>query len=178
MTGTPGEPFLRKQAKAKDPLKHELMRAKVVQVRRRGYIKPGEVTSGTHYFCVDKGETDIRMVYNGTSCGLNAYLHAPHYGLLTVKHTMRALREGYYQCDLDVGEQFLNYKLHERLRLLSGVDVREVRSRSPADAGRCILGSHPAWQLGEVGEKLDGPARLALPESTMASKVEAGTLWR
>ncbi len=32
MTGTPGEPFLRKQAKAKDPLKHELMRAKVVQV--------------------------------------------------------------------------------------------------------------------------------------------------
>ena len=48
MTGTPEEPFLRKQAKAKDPLKHELMRKKVVQVRRRGYIKPGEVTSGTH----------------------------------------------------------------------------------------------------------------------------------
>ena len=95
MTGTPKEPFLRKQAKAKDPLKHELMREKVVRVRQRGYIKPGEVTSGTHYFCVDKGETDIRMVYNGTSCGLNAYLHAPHYGLLTVKHTMRALREGY-----------------------------------------------------------------------------------
>ena len=33
--GTP-KPFLRKQAKAKDPLKHELMREKVVQVRRRG----------------------------------------------------------------------------------------------------------------------------------------------
>ena len=48
MTGTPEEPFLRRQAKAKDPLKHELMREKVVQVRRRGYIKPGEVTSGTH----------------------------------------------------------------------------------------------------------------------------------
>jgi hypothetical protein len=73
MMGTPGEPYLRKQSKAKDPLKHELMRKKVVEVRRRGYIKPGEVTSGTHYFCVDKGETDIRMVYNGTSCGLNAY---------------------------------------------------------------------------------------------------------
>ena len=126
MTGTPEEPFLRKQAKAKDPLKHELMREKVVQLRRRGYIKPGEITSGTHYFCVNKGETDIRMVYNGTSCGLNAYLYAPHYGLLTVKHTMRALREGYYQCDLEVGEQCLNYKLHRHLRLLSGVDVREV----------------------------------------------------
>jgi hypothetical protein len=40
---------------------------------------------------------------------------------------------GYYQCDLDVGEQFLNFKLHEALRQLSGVDVREVRSRDPAD---------------------------------------------
>ena len=48
MMGTPGEPFLRKQSMAKDPLKHKLMRNKVVQVRRRGYIKPGEVTSGTH----------------------------------------------------------------------------------------------------------------------------------
>jgi hypothetical protein len=32
MTGTHEEPFLRKQAKAKDPLKHKLMRKKVVQV--------------------------------------------------------------------------------------------------------------------------------------------------
>jgi hypothetical protein len=110
------------------------MRTKVVQVHKRGYIKQGVVASGTHYFCVDKGTADIRMVYNGTSCGLNAQLHAPHYGLLSVKHTLRALREGYYQCDLDVGEQFLNYKLHERMRGLSGVDVREVRSRDLADA--------------------------------------------
>ena len=79
MMGTPGKPFLREQSKAKDPLKHELMRNKVVQVQRRGYIKPGEVTSGTHYFCVDKGEMDIRMVYNVTGCGLNACLYAPHY---------------------------------------------------------------------------------------------------
>ena len=97
------------------------MRAKVVQVRQRNYIRPGAVVSGTHYFCVDKGASDIRMVYNGTSCGLNAFLHAPHYGLLSVKHTLRALREGYYQCNLDVGEQFLNYKLHHSLRELSGV---------------------------------------------------------
>ena len=86
------------------------MRNKVVQVRRCGYIKPGEVR--THCFCVDKGETDIRIVYNGTGCGLNAFLYAPHYELLTAKHTRRALREGYFQSDLDVSEQFLNYKLH------------------------------------------------------------------
>jgi hypothetical protein len=133
MIGGLDEPFMQKQAKAKDSLKHELMRAKVVQVRQRGYIKPGNVTSGTHYFYVDKGTSDIRMVYNGTSCGLNACLHALHYGLLLVKHTLRALMMGYYQCNLDVGEQFLNFKLHEALRQLSGVDVHEVRSRDPSD---------------------------------------------
>ena len=73
------------------------------------------------------------MVYNGTSCGLIVCLHTPHYGLLSVKHTPRALMTGYYQCDLDVGEQFLNFKLHEALRQLSGVDVRNVRSRDLAD---------------------------------------------
>ena len=123
MMGRLETPFLRKQAKARDPNQHELMRAKVVQVRQRGYIKAGEVVLGSHYFCVPKGMSDIRMVYNGTSCGLNACLHAPRYGLLQVKHTLRALREGYYQCDLDVGEQFLNYNLHDNLRRLSGVDV-------------------------------------------------------
>jgi hypothetical protein len=133
MTGALAEPFMRKQAKAKDPLKHELMRAKVVQVRQWGYITPGWVTSGTHYFCMDKGTLDIRMVYNGTSCGLNECLHAPHYGLLLVKHTLRALRVGYYQCDLDVGKQFLNFKLHDNLRQLSGVDICKVRSRDPTD---------------------------------------------
>ena len=142
MTGRLETPFLRKQAKARDPDQHELMRAKVVQVRQRGYIKAGEVVSGSHYFCVPKGTSDIRMVYNGTSCGLNACLHAPRYGLLQVKHTLRALREGYYQCDLDVGEQFLNYNLHDDLRRLSGVDVREVRSRDPLDG---------AWEAGRPG---------------------------
>ena len=88
MTGSLEKPFMRGQTKAKDPLKHELMRAKVVQVRQQGYITPGHVTSRTHYFCVDKGSSDIRMVYNGTNCGLNECLHAPHYGLLLVKHTL------------------------------------------------------------------------------------------
>jgi hypothetical protein len=52
----------------------------VVQVRKRGYILPGKVIGGTHYFCVDKGLDDIRMVYNGTSCGLNEVLWAPALG--------------------------------------------------------------------------------------------------
>ena len=60
MIGTLEEPFMWKQAKAKDSLKHKLMRAKVVQVCQQGYIEPSNVTSGTHYFCVDKGMLDYR----------------------------------------------------------------------------------------------------------------------
>jgi hypothetical protein len=37
MIGSLDEPFMRKQAKAKDSLKHELMRAKVVEVRQQGF---------------------------------------------------------------------------------------------------------------------------------------------
>jgi hypothetical protein len=124
---------MQSQKRHKDPVKHELMRAKVVQVRKRGYILTGKVVGGTHYFCVDKGEDDIRMVYNGTSCGLNEVLWAPRFGLPTVKQTLRALLVGYCQCDLDVGEQFLNFPLHTDLREYSGVDVREVRSLNQVD---------------------------------------------
>jgi hypothetical protein len=156
MTGSPEKPFMRRQSKAKDPLKHELMQAaKVVQVHQRNYIRPGVVVSGTYYFCIDKGTFDNRTVYNGTRCGLNAYLHTPHYGLLSVKHTLQALREGYYQWDLNVGKQLLNYKLHESLRELSGVDVQDVRSKDPLDAQ---WEASRGGQLGEMGTQLDGTA--------------------
>ncbi len=110
-----------------------------MQVRKWGYISAGTVVSGPHYFLVPKGLDDIRMVYNGTSCGLNNVLWVPRFGLPTVKQTLRALLPGYLQCDLDVGERFPNYYLHEELHQYSGVDVREVRSADPADA---------AWEAG------------------------------
>ena len=133
ITGSFGTPYLRPQSKHKDPAKHELMRAKVVKVRRLGYIKAGKVESGTSFFSVDKGATDIRMVYNGTSCGLNDILYAPHFGLPTVRATLRAILPGFFQCDLDVQDQFLNYRLHKSLREHSGVDVQGVRSLSAED---------------------------------------------
>ena len=55
MIGSLDKPFMRKQAKAKDSLKHELMRAKVVEVRQRGYIKPGNVSSGITTFAWTRG---------------------------------------------------------------------------------------------------------------------------
>ena len=134
LVGGFGPPYLRHQSKHKDPAKQELMRAKVVKVRRLEYIKAGTINSGTSFFSVDKGATDIRMVYNGTSCGLNDILYSPHFGLPTVRGTLRALLPGFYQCDLDVQDQFLNYKLHKSLREYSGVDVQGVRSQASEDA--------------------------------------------
>jgi hypothetical protein len=111
------------------------MRAKVVKVQRLDYIKAGSVVSVTSFFSVDKGETDIRMVYNGMSCGLNNLLYAPHFGLPTVRETLRAILPGFYQCNLDVQDQFLNFKLHKSLREHSGVNIHRVRSLAPKDAG-------------------------------------------
>ncbi len=79
----------------KDPAKHKLMWAKVVQVSKQGYILSGNVVGGTHNFCIHKGEDDTWMVYNGTSCRLNDVLWAPRFGLPTVKQTLRALLAGY-----------------------------------------------------------------------------------
>ena len=126
MTGIPGPPFLQAQSKNKDPTKHELMRTKVLKVCKLGYICLGEVISGTKFFSVDKGETDIRMVYNGTSCGLNDKLYTSHFGLPTVKETLRAILPGFHQCDLNVQDQFLNFIMHKHMREYSGVDVRRV----------------------------------------------------
>ncbi len=74
------------------------------------------------------------MVYNGTSCGLNEVLWVQRFGLPTGRQTLRALLPGYFQCDLDVGEQFLNYMIHVLLREYSGMDVSGVRSSDPLDA--------------------------------------------
>ena len=83
--------FMKPQTQHWEAASHKLMRKKVVQVRKRGYISPGTVLSGMHYFLVPKSLDDIRMVCNGTSCGLNEVLWAPRFGLPMVKQTLRAL---------------------------------------------------------------------------------------
>jgi hypothetical protein len=122
------------QKRHRDPAKHVLMRPKLVQVKKQGYISPGQVSGEMHYFCVDKGFDNIRMVYNGTSCGLNNALWAPRFGLPAFKQTLRSLLPGYHQCNLNVSEQFLNFPLHQDLRKYLGLDVREVRSLDPKDS--------------------------------------------
>jgi hypothetical protein len=104
---------------------------KLYSVRERLYIEPGEVISLMHFFYVPKGLKlkDIRMVYNGTASGVNDCLFAPHFSLPTITPAMRALAEGYYQADMDIGEMFLNFMLGKELRPYSGVDVTHIRTQ-------------------------------------------------
>jgi len=102
-----------------------LVMEKLEKVRQRGYIAEGPVRSLTHVFYVPKGDSDIRMVYNGTSLGLNDALFAPHFGLLVIRHALRGLLPGYNQADIDITEMFLNFNLGPELQgiLRSGPDL-------------------------------------------------------
>ena len=80
-------------------------------------------------FYVRKVFNDILMVYNSISCGLNLALWALYFGLPIFQHTLRVLLTGYSQCDMDVGEMFLDFPLQPDLRLFAGVDITHIKSR-------------------------------------------------
>jgi hypothetical protein len=68
----------------------------------------------TSFFAVLEGDTDISLVYNGTSSGLNAHLWAPWSALPTICALLRALEIYTFMADSDIGEMFLNFMLEER----------------------------------------------------------------
>ena len=76
----------------------------------------GEVKSLMHYFLVPKRE-EIRLVYNGTSSGLNLSLWALHFYLTTVRSTLTEVERGTFMADRNIGEMFLNLMLSEGVRL-------------------------------------------------------------
>ena len=44
-----------------------------------------------------------------------------------LQHTLCSLLPGYYQCDMDVGEMFLNIPFHHEIRPYAWVDITHVR---------------------------------------------------
>ena len=98
------------------------MVAKLRKVRERGYTGQARVSSLTSFFAVRKGEDDIRMVYDGTASGLNQKAWVPKFVLPTLHSHLRCVEEGTYMSDVDIGEMFLNFKLHPDLVPLCGVD--------------------------------------------------------
>jgi hypothetical protein len=102
------------------------IRKKLEKFRRRGYISKGDVDSLMSLFEVAKGTTDIRIVFDGTECGLNDVLWAPWFSLPSVNTMFRKLDVDYWSADNDFGEMFYNFWLHETLRNLCGVDLTRI----------------------------------------------------
>ena len=66
--------FTKPQRWVKDKANRSKESGKIGKERRRDHIVQGEVISLNHVFLVTNGDDDIRMVYNGTSSGIDDYL--------------------------------------------------------------------------------------------------------
>jgi hypothetical protein len=111
---------------AQRDIRGEAAKAKVAKklekMRKRRYIVEGLVESLTSVFAVDKVD-DIRLVYNAAESGLNDAMVVPRFSLPTIHTHLRAVEEGTYMADLDVGEMFLNFILHSPTQPWAGVDL-------------------------------------------------------
>jgi hypothetical protein len=115
--------YRKPQQAERDPLKQTKIEEKLESVRYQGYVKPGPVVSLTSFFCVDKGHTDIRMVYNASKSGLNDVVWVPSFGLPTVDPTLRGVDSMTSLGDLDLGEMFLNFPVDHKICPYAGLDL-------------------------------------------------------
>jgi len=107
----------------RDPVVWRAMRDKLEKVKTLGNVQPGTVSSLTSYFSVPKGDSDIRMVYDGTKSGLNDSMWAPWFALPTIENHLRFVGVETYLGDTDIGDMFHNFVLHERVQKSAGIDV-------------------------------------------------------
>ena len=70
-----------------------------------------------------KGEDNIRLVFNGTSCGLNESTWSSKFWLPMSNTLTRLLSYDYQVVDLDLGEMFLNFPIHRSLDRVVGIDL-------------------------------------------------------
>lgn len=111
---------------SKDPNIKLKMKAKVLKVMHRGYLKVGLVKSLINYFAVPKGDDDIRMVYDGTASGFNEAVWVPNVGLPNIETLLRGTAPNCWMVDLDIGDMFLNFMLHSSARRFVGIDVTKL----------------------------------------------------
>jgi len=112
-----------KASPPKDDTLNKLWIEKLERLLYTKYLEVGFVKWDIHFFGVIKGDNDIRLVFNGTSNGLNEIVWAPSFFLPTSNSLAMKLQPDTYQLDLDVGEMFLNFPLHHKTRSFSGVNL-------------------------------------------------------
>ena len=85
----------------------------------KGYIQGPGTSTGTvksymSFFHVPKPsptKPDVRLVYNGSSCGLNDCFWAPNFWMPNAQSEINVLLFNYVGMDIDFGEMFLNFPL-------------------------------------------------------------------
>jgi hypothetical protein len=87
------------------------------------YIQTGTVDSLASFFSVPKGDTDVRMVYDGTKSGLNDSLWAPWFAMSTIDMHLQIMGPETFMGDIDIGDMFHNFMLHEKVQRLAGIDI-------------------------------------------------------
>ena len=137
-----------KQAPPKDSTEAEKVRQKLQNIRKKRYVAPGKVTSFMSFFAVPKAD-DIRLVYDGTKCGLNEYLWAPWFPLPTVNSMLRSVLPGFWMGDNDIGEHFLNFRLHATLQERCGLDLTEFFPDEITESMRKEI--HERWTRAAMG---------------------------
>ena len=111
-----------------DKEKRRKIREKIDKVLHRRYMlcTGVDIKSLIRYFGVPKGESDIRIVYDGTANHLNSKIWVPSFWLPTVDTLIRALDKNSWLADRDIGDMFLNFQLHHSVVPYTGVDLRPL----------------------------------------------------
>ena len=99
---------------------------KVLDRRYIEVVPDSSLQSYMFMFDLPKGESDVRIVYDGSKSGFNDSTWAPWFALPTVESMSWTVLPGCWCRDRDVGEKFLNFHLHPGARLFCGVDLSQL----------------------------------------------------
>ena len=100
-----------------------LIWSKLLKYLEKGYLvidSKETVKNVIDFFAVKKGENDIRVVYNGASCGLNTATWCSNFWLPTSTTLTCLLSYDYKVVDVDIEEIFPNFPIHNSLKNMVG----------------------------------------------------------
>jgi hypothetical protein len=100
-----------------------MVASKLEKMVSRSYLEAGFVSNTLNFFAVAKGDSDIRVVFDGTSFGskripLGSKLLPP-----SARSAAMSLSFNTWMSDMDFGEMFHNFQMDPRLRPFSGVEL-------------------------------------------------------
>ena len=97
-----------------DPRSSRTVAGKLEGMANRRYLEVGHVSSSLDFFAVPKGDSDIRVVFDGSSCGLNLALWASNFFLPPLASSaVMLLSFNTWMADMDFGEMFHNFPMED-----------------------------------------------------------------